>query len=154
MSTKLVILEKPKEEPMGASFEERSVWVQLVGMVVGLGVYFVIAGRMLAAGVRAMPAYAALFIVATVLMVILLVAGHIVMALASKPEGQDERDRVIAWRAEHNSSWVLATGVLAAVTGMVFEIEAVWIANLLLLSLALSEVLGFVLRPVYYRRGI
>ena len=139
---------------MGMSFEERSVWIQLVGTVLGLGAYFVVAGLMLARGVSALPAYAALFGVAVVLMVILLVAGHIVAAVAARPEGRDERDRLIEWRAESSSSWLLAMGVLAAVTGMLFSIDEVWLAHLLLLSLFLSEVLGFVLRLLYYRRGV
>jgi len=139
---------------MGRSFEEKSVWIQLVCMVLGLGGYFILAGNMISNGVRDMPAFAALFMVATVLMVILLVAGVVVAAIASKPEGRDERDRLISWRSDHNSSWVLAVGVFGAVTCMVFGLENVWTANLLLLSLGLSELLGFVLRLVYYRRGV
>src|SRR5688500_383664 len=139
---------------MGSSFEEKSVWIQLVGTVLGLGAYFVVAGRMLAAGVTALPAYAALFMVSVVLMVILLVVGYVVAAIASRPEGRDERDRLIGWRAENNSSWLLATGMLAAVTGMILSVPNVWIAHLLLLSLVASEVLGFILRLVYYRRGV
>lgn len=139
---------------MNASFEEKSVWVQLVGVVVGLGAYFVVAGRMLAAGVTALPAYAALFAVAVVLLVVLLIVGHALAALAGRPEGRDERDRLIGWRAESNSSWVLAAGVLTAVTGMIFAVDNVWVAHLLLLSLVLSEVLGLALRLVYYRRGV
>ncbi len=139
---------------MAASFEEKSVWVQLVAMLLGLGAYFAFAAYMLAEGVRAMPAFAALFMVAVVAMVIFLVVGHLLAALTGKPEGRDERDRIIAWRAEHNSSWLIAVGVFAAVTCMIFAVENVWTANVLLLSLALSEVLGFILRIVYYRRGV
>lgn len=139
---------------MGASFEEKSVWIQLIGTVVGLGAYFVVAGMMMSAGVTALPAYVPLFAVAVVFMVVLMVAGCVVAAVAGKPEGRDERDRLIAWRAEHNSAWLLAVGVLTAITGMIFSIEPVWIAHLLLLSLLLSEVLGFVLQIVYYRRGV
>lgn len=139
---------------MGASFEEKSVWIQLVGTVLGLGGYFIVAVRMVSAGVTALPAYVPLFAVAVVLMVILLVVGHAAAAIASRPEGRDERDRLIEWRAESNSSWLLAAGVFAAVAGLVFSIDAVWIAHLLLLSLFLSETLGFVLRLVYYRRGV
>ena len=110
---------------MAASFEEKSVWIQLVGMVLALGAYFAVAGRMLAAGVTALPAYAALFMVATGLMVVLLVTGLVIAALAGRgrPEGRDERDRLIGWRAESNSGWLLAVCVLAAVTGMIFSID-------------------------------
>lgn len=139
---------------MTASFEEKSVWIQLVCAMLGLSAYFVIAGRMLASGITALPAYAALFGVAVALMVVLLVAGHVVAAIASRPEGRDERDRLIGWRAESNSGWLLATGVLGAVVGMLLGIENVWTANILLLSLFLSEILGYALRLVYYRRGV
>jgi hypothetical protein len=139
---------------MGVSFEEKSVWIQLIGTLLGLGGYSAIAGRMLAAGVTALQAYAALFAVAVVLMVIILIVGHIAAAVASRPEGRDERDRLIGWRAESNSSWLLAVGVIGAITGMLFSINNVWVAHLLLLSLFLSELLGFVLRLYYYRRGL
>ncbi len=139
---------------MGTSFEEKSVWIQLASMVLGLGTYFIIAGGMLSGGVREVPAFATLFLFATAFMAVLLIAGHIVAAIASRPEGRDERDRLISWRAEHNSSWVVAAGVCGAVTCMILGIENVWTANLLLLSLALSEVLGFVLQLIYYRRGL
>lgn len=139
---------------MPASFEEKSVWIQLVATVLGLGTYFVIAGRMLAAGIKVLPAYVPLFVAAVVLMVILMIAGFIVAAVAGRRENRDERDRLIGRRAENNSGWVLTTGVLIAVTGMILAIEPVWIAHFLLLSLFLSEVLGFVLRLIYYRGGV
>jgi len=139
---------------MGASFEEKSVWIQLVSLVLGLGAYFAVAGRMMAAGVTALPAYTVLFLVSVALMVAVLVAGHVAAAIASKPEGRDERDRLIGWRAESNSSWLLAVGVFAAITGMLFSLSTVWIAHLLLVSLFASEMLGYVLRLLYYRRGM
>ena len=138
---------------MNRSFEEKSVWIQLIGMVLGLGWYFMVAGRLLAGGVKEMAAYAAIFLAATAGMVVFLVVRHIIAAVTARPEGRDERDRMFEWRAEHWSSWLVAVGVRSAVTCMVFRIDNVWTANLLLLSLAMSEMLGFVLRLVYYRRG-
>lgn len=139
---------------MGASFEEKSVWVQLTCTVLALGAYFAVAGAMLWSGITALPAYVPLFIVSIVVMVILLIAGHLIAALSGKTEGRDERDRLIEWKAESYSSWLLGVGVLTAVTAMIFGIENVWIAHLLLLTLFLSEVMAFTLRIVYYRRGV
>ncbi len=139
---------------MSASFEEKSVWIQLSSMLVMLGTYFVIAGLKLSNGVTSLLEFVPLFIAAVVLMVVVLTAGHIVVAIASGPEGRDERDRLIGWRAESNSSWLLAVGVLAAVTGLVFSIEDIWIAHVLVLSLFLSTVVRYVLQLVYYRRGM
>ena len=105
-------------------------------------------------GVRALPAYAGPFMVATVLMVVLMVAGFIVTALSGRREDRDERDRLIAWRSEYHSSWLLAVGVLAGVTAMVFSVDNVWVAHLLFASLVISEVLALVLRLRDYRRGL
>ena len=139
---------------MDTSFEEKSVWIQLIATVVGLGAYFAVAATMLASGITALPAYVPLFGVAVVVIVVLLAAAHAVAAIASRPEERDERDRLIEWRAESNSSWLLAVGILTAVTGMIFAIDSVWIAHLLLLTLFLSEVLSLALRLMYYRRGM
>lgn len=139
---------------MSASFEEKSVWIQLVVLAGSLGGYLLVAQRMHAAGVTALPAYAALFMVSVLVMVIVLVAGLIVAAVASGPEGRDERDRLIGWRSESNASWVLGAGVFGAITCMLFSLDNLWVAHLLLLSMYLSELLGLVLRLVYYRGGV
>lgn len=144
----------PKGAFMSASFEEKSVWIQFGAMSVSLGAYFVIAGRMLASGVREMSAFVSMFIVAVVVMVVFMIVAYVLAALTGKPEDRDERDRLIAWKAEHRSAWLTAVGMLGAVTCMATGVDNVWTANLLLLSLALAEMLGFALKIVYYRRGV
>ena len=148
--TNIPVKSEGQSVPMSASFEERSVWIQLFSMSLVLGGYFLVAWQMLSQGVTALPAYAAVFAVAVILMVIVLVAGHVAVAIASRPDGRDERDRLIEWRAESHSGWLVATGVLAGITGMVLSVPNVWTAHLLLFSLFLSEVL----KLVYYRRGM
>ncbi len=81
-------------------------------------------------------------------------AGQVVGAIASRPDGRDERDRTIEWRAESHSGWLVATGVLTGITSMVLSVPNVWTAHLLLFSLFLSAVLKLVLQLVYYRRGM
>ena len=139
---------------MNSSFEEKSVWIQLIAMLAVLGGYGFVASQMLSRGVTALPAYVAVFVVSVILMVVVIVAGHVAMAVAGRTDHPDERDRLIGWRAESNSGWLVATGVLAGITAMVLSVPAVWVAHLLLLSLFLSEVLKLVLQLVYYRRGI
>jgi hypothetical protein len=139
---------------MGASFEERSVWIQLFSLVLILGGYFLVAGQMLAVGVAVLPPYAAVFGVAVALMIIVMVVAHAAVAIASRPEGRDERDRVIEWRAESNSGWLVGAGVILGICAMIASVPNVWTAHLLLLSLFLSEVLKCVLQLVYYRRGM
>jgi hypothetical protein len=139
---------------MSVSFEEKSVWIQLASMLAVLGGYSLVAGRMLSQGVTALPPYVAVFLVSVALMVVVLVVGHTAVAIASRPDGRDERDRLIEWRAESNSGWLLAVGVLTGITGMVVSVPNVWVAHLLLLSLFLSEMLKCGLQIFYYRRGM
>lgn len=139
---------------LDASFEEKSAWIQLAALVVGLGAYFVFAGMMLARGELALPAYAPLFTAATVFMVILLVVGHAAAALTRKPEPADERDRLIVWKSEARSSWLLGTGIITGITGLLFSMPTVWVAHVLLGSMFLGEVLSLTLRLKYYRRGL
>ena len=139
---------------MNTSFEEKSVWVQLISLVVIFAGYFAVAGFMMTQGVPVLVAYVPLFMASVVLLVIMLTAGHIVAVCFGKPEGRDERDRLIEWRADSVSSHVLGGGVLIAITGMIFELDNVWIAHFLFLLMFLSEVLKLAMQLVYYRRGV
>jgi hypothetical protein len=139
---------------MGASFEEKSVWVQLIGLSVGLGAYFVVAGMMLTSGVRVLAPFVPVFVAALIFLIILMTVGHLLAAVMRKPEARDERDRVIEWRAESNTGWLLGVGVFLAITGLLFDIERVWIAHLLLLSLFIAEMAKLALQALYYRRGV
>ena len=140
--------------PMNASFEEKSVWIQLISLVTGLGLYFAVAVSMLYNGATVLIAFMPLFAFAVVFIVAVNVAGHAVLAIASRPDGPDERDRLIAWRAESNSSWILGAGVIAAIGCIILSIGDVWVAHLLLLSLFIAEVVRNVNQLVYYRRGL
>ena len=139
---------------MDTSFEEKSVWIQLVGLVVGLGGYLVVAGLMLSNGVSALPPFVPVFAVAIVLIVAVNIAGHVVAAITSRSDEADERDRLIGWRAESGSSWILGVGVIGAIMALILSVGGVWVAHLLLISLFGSEVAKDVLQIVYYRRGI
>jgi hypothetical protein len=139
---------------MNASFEEKSAWIQLVGMITTLGFYFAVATRLLAQGITDLRAFVPIFIVAVIVMVAVLVAGHVLAALVDRPAGPDERDRLIGWRAESNASWIVAVGVLTAITGLVLSVGDVWIAHLLMVSLFLSEIVKYACQLVYYRRGM
>lgn len=140
--------------PMNASFEEKSVWIQLISLTVGMGLYFVAAGYMLYNGANILIAYMPLFAVAVAFIVAVNVAGHVIVAIANRPDDRDERDRLIAWRAESNSSWILGVGVIVAIGCMIVSVGEVWVAHLLLLSLFLAEVGKDIIQLVYYRRGL
>jgi hypothetical protein len=142
-------------EPVpAASFQERSVWIQLVSMLLVQGGYFFVAWRMLSKGVTFLPEYVPVFAASVILVVVVSVAAHVAAAILSRPDQADERDRMIGWRAAAGSGWLVAAGVLAGITAMIFSVPNVWVAHLLFTSLFLSEVLKLALQLVYYRRGL
>ena len=139
---------------MEAPFEEKSVWVQLGSLVVVLLGYGAVAGRMMAAGVNHLVPFVPVFAVAVVLLVVLLVIGHVVAAVVRRPEGRDERDRLIEWKAESRAGWVLGGGVLIGLVGLVCAVSTVWVAHFLLLSLFLAEIGKLMMQLIYYRKGV
>lgn len=147
-------IDASRDERPGTSFEEKSVWIQLVSLLVCLGGYGYCAVAMLGAGVRALIPFAPVFAVAVVLLILINIAGHIAAALVTRPEPRDERDRVIEWRAESGSQWVLGLGVLLALNAMVLDVPNVWTAHGLLLALFVAELLRCGRQLAYYRRGL
>ncbi|MEL6368509.1 MAG: hypothetical protein AAFR91_08880 [Pseudomonadota bacterium] len=139
---------------MNAGFEEKSAWVQFGALVLVLGSYFLAATKMYSAGVNDIRAYVPVFSISVVLLVVTLIAGNIVAIATSKSDQADERDRMIAWRSEYLSSWVMGLGIIGAITAMVFKINTVLIAHGLLASLLLSTLLCMGLRILFYRRGV
>lgn len=138
---------------MVMSFEEKSVWVQFGTMGVVLGGYFALAGVMLGRGVDEVLAYVPLFVVSSILMGAVMAIGLIGTAILKRPEPRDERDRLIEWRSEARSSWVLGAGMLIGVGCMAASVSGAWVANLLLASMFCSEMLKYALQIVAYRRG-
>lgn len=141
---------------MSMTFQEKSLWVTLAGLlVVSAGYAYSTYTTILhmPATRDVMPQHAGLFMAATVMLVIILVAGHIVIALLDRRTEPDERDRSIELRGGRYGSFVLATGVfLALCTALVTEGNAI-MAHVLLGSWVLAQVVEIVSQLVLYRRG-
>ena len=139
---------------MDTSFEEKSVWIQLVSLVVGLGGYLVFAGILVSNGVIVLTAFVPFLVAAIVVIVAINIAGHMVVAIKSRSDDADERERIIGYLAESRAAWILGVGVIGAIIALILAVDDIWIAHLLLVSIVGSEVVKLVLQIVYYRRGI
>jgi hypothetical protein len=141
---------------MSMSFQEKSLWVSLAGLLLAFGGYFYSAYVTVLptpAAKDVLPQQAGLFIAATVVLVVLLVAGHVVIALLDRRTGTDERDRSIELRGGRYGSYVLATGVFFALcTSLMTEGNAV-MAHVLLGSWVLAQGVEIISQLVMYRRG-
>ena len=78
---------------------------------------------------------------------------HILFAIQGRPEGVDERDRMVERLAQRNAYFVLF-GSIWAVLGMALEaLPGLTIAYGLLATLVLAELVRFASQLFYYRRG-
>lgn len=141
---------------MSMTFQEKSLWLTLVALAVAFGgVFQSVWSTLLPTPVARdlLPREAGLFAGATVVMVVILVVGHVVIAIVDRRTETDERDRWIELRGERIGSFVLAVGVfLTLCTALATEGNAV-MAHVLLGSWVLAQAVETVAQLVLYRRG-
>ena len=151
---------------MSFSFQEKSIFGSLV-ITIGLFSYFFIAVfEALASPTEAATARLPGLLIGVVIAVIVVEATyHILIAILSRPEDEDERDRTIEAKATRISYFVLVAGLLTAVGHSLLAamlgfpaneqlIEGpVLLASLVVCAFILAEVVGFAMQLYYYRRG-
>ncbi len=136
---------------MDLSFQEKSLWLMFVSLVVVFAFYF---GTVLPSdAVDVMPQQVAIFVVAIVGLVIMQIAGHIVIAIVDRRTETDERDRLIQLKGMRNAGYVLATGVfLALCVALISEGNFVF-THVLLASWVLAQLVEIGSQLFLYRRG-
>lgn len=144
------------------SFQEKSAWGTLIGMSIIGAFYFRSVWELWQTGQLHAASNFGLATGLTVLLVIVLVGYHILIAVSARPEPDDERDRLVAWRAGRIGGLVLTVGVV----GIVFQIligglfddpvagSPVLIANALMAAVFIATIVELVVTLVYYRRGV
>jgi hypothetical protein len=150
----LINLEK---STMSLTFREKSIWASLIIMSVVWVNYFVRVQPMLADSSISRVGSIGLFVGAVVTLVVLEIVVHIVLAVSNTKtadQAADERDKLINNKAGNISGWIL--GICVVMIGahaMMNDVSSVLIANLLLLSLVMSQCADYALALFYYRRG-
>jgi len=144
------------------SFHEKSAWGTLICLwIIGV-LYFRSVWAMWQAGALHPASNFGLATGLTILLIIVLVAYHLLIAITAKPEKDDERDRLISWRAGNIGGLILGIGVI----GIVLQIliggmfgdpvsgSPVLIANALMAVVFIATMVELVLTLVFYRRGV
>ena len=98
----------------------------------------------------------------TILLAVVLIAYHIIIAVSAKPEDDDERDRLVAWRAGSIAGTVMIVGVIGVVlqilVGSLYDdpvaASPVLIANALMAVVFIATIVELILTLYYYRRGV
>jgi len=142
---------------LNVSFEEKSTWASLAIITFIFAGYFSQVYSGLINGTLNKAAITGLFIGAVASIIILEIALHIVIAVLNVKDADqpsDERDRLFSIKAGNISGWVLGIGVLI-ISAQTFmrDLDSLWVANLLLFAVFVSQVVSYVLQIFYYRRG-
>jgi hypothetical protein len=139
------------------TFNEKSQWVQLVGLLVAFGGYFQSAYLILlpipGAAKDILPVHAGLFIGATVMLVIIQIVGHIAVVIFNRDTETDERDRLIELKGERYGSFVLATGVFFSLCAALFTEGNAIMAHVLLGFWVLAQMVENLSQIIMYRRS-
>jgi len=136
------------------SYQEKSLWLSLLALLIAFGGYFLSASTMLLntpfGDVSTQQAGA--FGAATALLVTIIVAGEIVLAIIDRNAETDERDRWIAARGERWGGCVLGITVFAALATATQTTGNALMAHVLLGGWVLSEIVSVGTRLFLYRR--
>ena len=151
---------------MDLSFQEKSILGSLVITLGLFGYYFFKVFEVFMYGTSETSLSLPFILIGVVAAVVAVeIVYHILIALASKPETEDERDKLIEAKATRISYFVLAAGCLTAVGHSMISVFAedsaldrtiqnpIMTANLIILAFILAEVVGFAMQLYYYRRG-
>lgn len=144
------------------SFQEKSAWGTLTALLGVGGLYTSSVVNLWRADQLHIPSTFGLMVGFTILLVLLLVGYHILVAAITGAQDEDERDRLIGWRAGSAGGFVLGFGVITIVGHIVvggLVGSGIWqspavIANLLLLAVFLANVAELGITIWFHRRGV
>lgn len=152
---------------MDMSFQEKSIIGSLVITVGLFGGYFLKVFEAFTS--RSSDAVAGLpgtLVGVVITVVIVEVVYQVAIAILGGEEDSDERDRLVDARATRISYYVLAAGCITTIGHMMFSAMVgewlpegvtqtpIFIANMLVFSFILAEIIGFSMKLFYYRRGV
>jgi len=149
----------------GLSFYEKSAWGTFVALLVLGGFYFSAVWDLWTADLLIGPAVFGLAVGFTVLLVVVLVIFHVLIAIIDRPGDEDERDRLIGWRAAQWSSFTMVAGVISIVCLVLFAgvlqdsdlhsriYSPMAIVQLMMILVLAAQLLELLVRIILYRRG-
>jgi hypothetical protein len=137
------------------TFQEKSTLTVTALLVAIFGWYFALVLGPIADSPAREFAYTGLMVGLVILLVIAVTVSHIVLAIVFHKQANawDERDYLIALRSERIAGYVLALGVFTGIGLAVIQADRFWIAQALIASLVLAEILDGVTKLALYRRS-
>ena len=139
---------------MNKSFQEKSIWISLVTISLIFGYYFVRVFQIAFQDEINVIKNTVLLISVIVMVIIVEVVFHIILALRTRPEAKDERDRLIELKATRNAYFLLVFGIFLSIGSIAASVSTFIMAHIIMFFFIISEIAKFLTQLFYYRRGI
>jgi predicted RND superfamily exporter protein len=137
------------------SFREKSAWISLIAHGVVFGGYFLLLSQSWDDRLG-QPLSIGLLVGAVVMLVIIAATLTIIAAVLNPREANaaaDEREQLIDLKAERIASYTLSTGVVMLIGALLLGWNGFLVANLLLASMVIAELVKAAAQIFAYRRG-
>ncbi|MGI9202387.1 MAG: hypothetical protein ACR2Q3_00160 [Woeseiaceae bacterium] len=152
---------------MDMSFREKSIIGSLV-ITVGIfgGYFFEVFDAFTSNSSDGIAGLSSALVGVIITVVIVEVVYQVSIAIFGGEEESDERDRLVHAKAVRISYYVLAAGCITTIGHLLISEMAgerfrdsltqtpIFIANMLVFSFIISEIVGFAMQLYYYRRGV
>ncbi|MFC3053481.1 hypothetical protein [Kordiimonas pumila] len=142
-------------------FYEKSAIAALSLSVLVFGAYFVyVLTGLPTNGSMTLSVYVPYLVGVVVLFIILSIIMQVIITICTPKDEMDEagkldeRDKLVINTGSSNASYILYTGIIAAIFALVYEMSDFWVAHILLGALVLSDIVRHVLVLFMYRRGM
>jgi hypothetical protein len=139
------------------SYLEKTAWIMIAALAFGGFFYFGVVAEHSPSLLQLAEPDLPLIAAYTFALVLVAVVGHIVTGILSPKDANaplDERDRRIADKAGHWSSYVLGVGVVMSLGGYLFLHNGNLLFYGVFASLMLSQIIEYVIQILLYRTGV
>ncbi|MEP1143958.1 MAG: hypothetical protein ABJH52_09570 [Henriciella sp.] len=139
------------------TFLEKSAWVMIAALIVSGAVYANAVLAMSSAMGAIAPPNVGLIIGVTIVIIVIAIFGHTVAALMNTSDAEapeDERDRIVAWRAGNMSNYILSLSVMLGLSLYALTGVGNLLFHVLVGGLVIAQIIEYALTIVFYRRGV
>lgn len=139
------------------TFLEKSAWVMIAALFVSGALYTKAVLVMTSAMGEIAPPNVGLIIGVTIVIIVIAIFGHTVAALMNTSDAnapEDERDRMVAWRAGNTSGYVLSISVMLGLSLYAITGAGNLLFHVLVGGLVFAQIAEYALTILFYRRGV
>lgn len=139
------------------TFLEKSAWLMSLALLASGGYYLWTVYRVSEALGETAPPNIGVIAVSTIILVAFAIFGHALAALGNPADAdapEDERDKLVSWRAGNIAGYVLGFFAMAGLWHFAFHADGNLLFHTVVLGLVVSQLADYGLSLWFYRSGV